>query len=113
MDPDCIFCKIAAGGIPANKLYEDDEVVAFWDLNPQAPKHFLVIPRKHISGPGAVSSSDEQLIGKTMRLGAELAKENGEEEFRFVVNNGLRAGQTVFHFHLHVLAGRTMVWPPG
>ena len=110
---DCLFCKIAAGEIPAGKLYEDDDVLAFWDLNPQAPKHFLVIPKKHLAGPDAAKTADDQLIGKVLRTGARLAVENGIENFRFVVNNGEEAGQTVFHFHLHVLGGRTMKWPPG
>ncbi len=110
---DCIFCKIASGDIPANKLYEDDEVLAFWDLNPQAPKHFLVIPKKHLAGPGDAGEVDDILIGKLLRTGAHLAAENGIEQFRFVVNNGEEAGQTVFHFHLHVLGGRSMSWPPG
>ncbi len=110
---DCIFCKIVAGEIPANKLYEDDDVLAFWDLTPQAPKHFLVIPKKHLAGPDAALEGDDNLIGKVLRTGARLAAENGIEQFRFVVNNGEEAGQTVFHFHLHVMGGRTMSWPPG
>lgn len=110
---NCIFCKIADGEIPATKLYEDDDVVAFRDLQPQAPLHFLVIPRKHLAGPAAVTADDERLIGKVLRLGAELARREGHEDFRFVVNNGPQAGQTVFHFHLHVLAGRDLTWPPG
>jgi histidine triad (HIT) family protein len=113
MHSECIFCKIAAGLIPADKLYEDEEVVAFRDLDPQAPSHFLVIPRKHLSGPAAVTADDEQLIGRVLRIGAKLASEHQAEDFRFVVNNGQGAGQTVFHFHLHVLAGRMMAWPPG
>ncbi len=110
---DCIFCKIAAGDIPANKLYEDDDLLAFWDLSPQAPKHFLVITKKHLAGPDDVGEADDQLIGRVLRTGAHLAVENGIEQFRFVINNGTEAGQTVFHFHLHVLGGRSMNWPPG
>ncbi|HFQ80867.1 MAG TPA: histidine triad nucleotide-binding protein [Desulfobacterales bacterium] len=110
---DCIFCKIAAGEIPADKLYEDDEVVAFWDLDPQAPKHFLVIPKSHLRDSSALSEEDAALIGRIIRIGAHLAKENGLDDYRFVVNNGASAGQTVFHFHLHVLGGRVMGWPPG
>lgn len=113
MSDNCLFCKIASGTIPADTLYEDDEVMAFWDISPQAPKHFLVIPKKHIAGPSAVAETDEGLIGKVLRIGAELAKQHGTEQFRFVVNNGEEAGQTVFHFHLHVLGGRKMTWPPG
>jgi len=110
---DCIFCKIAAGDIPANKLYEDDEVLAFWDLNPQAPKHFLVIPKKHLAGIGDAGEEDDLLMGKLLRTRVRLAAENGIEQFRFVINNGEEVGQTVFHLHLHVLGGRSMSWPPG
>ena len=113
MEPECIFCKIARGEIPADKLYEDDEVVAFWDLDPQAPQHFLVISRKHLTGPAAIAEDDERLVGKMLRIGATLARKNGAQDFRFVTNNGPEAGQTVFHLHLHVLAGRTLTWPPG
>ena len=114
MGSDCIFCKIIQGDIPANKLYEDDDILAFWDINPEAPKHFLVIPKKHIAGPNEIDIEDEKLIGKMLRMGSELAKENGiPESFRFVINNGTEAGQTVFHIHLHVLGGRPMNWPPG
>lgn len=110
---DCIFCKIASGEIPADKLYEDDDLVAFWDLQPQAPTHFLVIPRKHLAGPAAIAAEDDRLIGKVLRLGCELAQNNGNADYRLVINNGMQAGQTIFHFHLHVLAGRDMTWPPG
>ncbi len=113
MNQDCIFCKIINGDIPANKLYEDDDVVAFWDINPEAPKHFLVIPRKHISGPAGITAEDEKLAGKMIRAASSLAKENGIEHFRLVMNNGAEAGQTVFHIHMHVLGGRRMGWPPG
>jgi len=114
MDQDCIFCKILAGDIPANVLYEDDEMLAFHDINPQAPHHFLLIPRKHISGPAAVEESDTELLGKMFLKGTELARAEGMENgFRFVINNGASAGQTVFHLHLHVLGGRALHWPPG
>lgn len=114
MEPNCLFCKIISGAIPAQKLYEDEFLLAFWDINPAAPKHFLVIPKKHISGPAAASAEDDRLIGMVLRKGAELAKANGiGEGFRLVANNGAEAGQTVFHFHLHVLGGRSLQWPPG
>ena len=113
MSSPCLFCRIINGEIPAKKLYEDDEVFAFWDISPQAPMHFLVIPKKHLSGPGEISSEDEALIGKVVRIGAQLARENGMEQCRLVMNNGEEAGQTVFHLHLHVLGGRAMSWPPG
>lgn len=111
---DCLFCKIACGEIPAKKLYEDDDIIAFWDIAPQAPKHFLVIPKKHISGPAQVTVEDEQLIGKMMRVGAEIAEAHDiGEGFRVVLNNGAQAGQTVFHIHMHILGGRDLQWPPG
>lgn len=113
MSDNCLFCKIIRGEIPADKLYEDEEVLAFRDIAPQAPTHFLVIPKKHISGPGAMRAEDEQLIGKLIRIGAQIAKQEGAEHFRTVFNNGEQAGQTVFHIHLHVLGGRDLSWPPG
>ena len=113
MAPDCLFCKIAAGDIPAEKLYEDDEMLAFSDISPQAPVHFLIIPKKHIQDPAGVSPDDEGLIGRMMRTGAKIAKENGISDFRLVFNNGAGAGQTVFHLHMHVLGGRSLSWPPG
>lgn len=113
MSSPCLFCKIIAGEIPAKKLFEDEDVFAFWDISPQAPTHFLVIPKKHLSGPDAILSEDEALIGKVVRIGAQLARENGAEHCRLVMNNGAEAGQTVFHLHLHVLGNRPMSWPPG
>ena len=114
MGSDCLFCKIAGGEIPANKLYEDDEMVAFWDINPQAPKHFLVIPRKHLAGPGAVTAAETGLVGSLIAKSGELARREGiGDGFRLVLNNGVEAGQTVYHLHLHVLGGRAMGWPPG
>lgn len=111
---DCLFCKIVAGEIPTEKLYEDDDVIAFRDISPQAPHHFLVIPKKHIVGPSDVQPGDDQLIGKIMRVGAQLAEENDiGDGFRVVFNNGAKAGQTVFHIHMHILGGRSMNWPPG
>jgi histidine triad (HIT) family protein len=110
---DCIFCKIVSGEIPANKLYEYDEVIAFVDMRPQAPTHILVIPKKHIKGPADIEE-DSELIGKIIKVGSDLAREHGiGSGFRLVMNNGASAGQTVFHIHLHVLGGRTMNWPPG
>ncbi|MEW6427715.1 MAG: histidine triad nucleotide-binding protein [Thermodesulfobacteriota bacterium] len=114
MSQDCLFCKIAQGIIPANKLHEDDDVVAFWDISPQAPKHFLVIPKRHIAGPAAVDIGTEALVGRMIRVAGELAAECGiGGGYRLVMNNGAEAGQTVFHLHLHVLGGRPMGWPPG
>lgn len=113
MSSDCLFCRIIAGEIPAATLYEDDELLAFKDISPQAPQHFLLIPKKHISGPGAISPEDEALIGRLIRIGAGLAGKLGNGQCRLVMNNGAEAGQTVFHLHLHILGGRPMLWPPG
>jgi histidine triad (HIT) family protein len=114
MNKHCLFCKIIAGEIPADTLYEDEEFLAFRDISPQAPVHFLVIPKKHIVGPAFMEAEDEQLIGKMMRVGARLAAElDLVDGFRLVFNNGAAAGQTVFHIHLHVLGGRQLLWPPG
>jgi histidine triad (HIT) family protein len=113
MSTDCLFCKIAAGEIPAEKLYEDDDMLAFRDIAPQAPVHFLVIPKKHIQDPSGVGTGDEALIGKMMRTGSKVAKDNGISDYRLVFNNGAGAGQTVFHIHMHVLGGRSLSWPPG
>jgi histidine triad (HIT) family protein len=109
---DCLFCKIAAGDIPAEKLYEDDEVLAFKDIAPQAPVHFLVIPKKHIVDPSDVSQEDEKLIGKLIRIGSQIAAENGVSDgFRIIFNNGAKAGQAVFHIHMHILGGKDRPWP--
>ena len=113
MPENCLFCKIVRGEIPAVKLYEDDEVVAFRDIAPQAPLHVLVIPKKHLDGPAAVSVEDEGVVGKMMRVGNEIAVREGFPQYRAVCNNGAQAGQTVFHLHMHILGGRSMTWPPG
>lgn len=114
MNKDCLFCKIIAGQIPADKLYEDEEILAFRDISPQAPVHFLVIPKKHIAGPAFIEAADEALIGRMLRTGAKIAADLGiSEGYRLVFNNGAGAGQTVFHIHLHILGGRAMHWPPG
>lgn len=113
MPEDCLFCKIAKGDIPADKLYEDDRMLAFWDISPQAPKHFLVIPKKHVKGPGSLADEDDGTMGALVRKGAQLAAENGINDCRLVMNSGAGAGQTVFHLHLHVLGGRPLSWPPG
>jgi len=114
MSSDCLFCKIASGAIPAAKLYEDEELLAFRDISPQAPQHFLLIPKKHLRGPGAVTASEAELVGKMIAKAGEIARELGiGEGYRLVMNNGAEAGQTVFHIHLHVLGGRALTWPPG
>jgi histidine triad (HIT) family protein len=113
MSDNCLFCKIIKGEIPSDKLYEDDDVFVFRDIAPQAPVHFLVIPKKHISGPSEVGAEDEALIGKMMRTGGQVAKQEGIDHYRLVFNNGEKAGQTVFHIHMHILGGRSLGWPPG
>jgi len=112
---DCIFCKIAAKEIPAALIYEDDQLVAFGDVNPQAPVHILIIPREHIPSLGHLDPGHDQLAGRALRLAAELAKGKGlgESGYRVVVNSGPDAGQSVGHLHFHVLGGRVMGWPPG
>lgn len=111
----CLFCRIAAGEIPANILYSDENVLAFRDINPQAPLHALVIPRKHIATINDLQADDAALVGKLFLAAKQVAKEAGyaEDGYRVVMNCGLDAGQTVFHIHLHVLAGRALSWPPG
>jgi len=111
---DCLFCKIIAGDIPADKIYEDDDVLAFRDISPQAPSHFLVIPKKHISDLNRIGEEDDGLAGKVIRIGAQLAAQEGlDGGYRVVFNNGPDGCQTVFHIHMHVLGGRQMNWPPG
>jgi histidine triad (HIT) family protein len=111
---DCLFCKIIAGDIPADKLYEDDDVFAFRDISPKAPTHFLIIPKKHLTGVSALHGEDDALIGKLMRTAAKVAAAQGlGDGFRVVINDGADAGQVVFHIHMHVLGGRRMGWPPG
>ncbi len=112
---DCLFCKIAAGEIPAKIVLETDEVVAFHDINPQAPVHVLVIPKKHIAKVSDMTEDDIELMGKVIYAGKKVAEQLGiaEDGFRLVFNNGRMGGQHVYHIHLHVLGGRAMLWPPG
>ena len=112
---DCLFCKIIAGQIPASIVYQDDRVVAFKDINPQAPTHVLVVPRRHLASLNELTPEDDGLVGEIVRRGAALAKAAGHADrgYRTVFNCNADAGQTVFHIHLHVLGGRTMTWPPG
>ncbi len=112
---DCIFCQIARRERPSRVVFEDETVVAFEDLNPQAPTHLLVIPRQHIAGLDAVAPEDETLVGHLQRVAAQLAAERNihRSGYRTVVNVGPNAGQSVFHLHLHLLGGRPMRWPPG
>ncbi len=110
---DCLFCKIAEGGIPAKKLYEDEQCLAFYDIDPQAPTHFLVIPKAHVVSCGAIAPAQEALVGHIFGVITKLTGELGITDFRVVSNCGAQAGQSVFHLHFHVLAGRDMTWPPG
>ena len=110
---DCLFCKIAAGEIPSNKVYEDDLCYAFYDIAPQAPTHFLVIPKAHIASAAAVTAENSAVVGHIFEVIAKVTKDLGMESFRVVSNIGEQAGQSVFHLHFHVLGGRDMTWPPG
>jgi histidine triad (HIT) family protein len=112
---DCLFCKIISRDIPASIVYEDDQLVAFNDINPQAPTHVLVIPKRHIATLNDARPEDDQLVGEMVRRAAAIAKERGLSAggFRTVFNTNRDAGQTVFHIHLHLLGGRSMHWPPG
>ncbi|MGN1030383.1 MAG: histidine triad nucleotide-binding protein [Butyricicoccaceae bacterium] len=110
---DCLFCKIQAGEIPSKKVYEDELVYAFYDIDPQAPTHFLVIPKQHITSVAAVNAENSAVVGHCFEVIAKITKELGIESFRVVSNIGESAGQSVFHLHFHVLAGRDMTWPPG
>lgn len=111
---DCLFCKIIAGKIPARKVYEDDKAFAFEDINPQAPTHVLIIPKRHIVGIDQASEADAELVGYCQIVAAKIAGERKlGQGFRTVYNVGPDAGQTVFHLHLHLLGGRKMHWPPG
>ncbi len=112
---DCLFCKMASGEIQPDVVYENDEVLAFRDINPQAPTHVLVIPRRHISTLNDLSEADAELVGKLFLAAKAVARIDGiaEAGYRTVMNCNAQAGQTVFHIHLHVLGGRAMHWPPG
>lgn len=109
----CIFCKIVQGGLPARIEYQDENVLAFHDINPEAPVHLLVIPRKHIACVSALDGTDAPLMGWMIHTAQRVAAMNGWKDYRLVMNNGPEAGQTVFHVHLHLLSGRKMHWPPG
>jgi histidine triad (HIT) family protein len=112
---DCLFCKIVNHEIPGSIVYEDDHVLAFNDINPQAPTHVLIVPKRHIASLNDLTADDEQLVGELVRRAAALAKERGiaATGFRTVFNTNREAGQTVWHIHLHLLGGRAMHWPPG
>lgn len=105
---DCLFCKIIAGEIPSNKVYEDDKILAFYDIAPAAPVHFLVIPKAHLTGASAITADNADIVGYIYLKIAEITKELGISSYRVVTNCGEDAGQTVFHLHFHVLAGGTL-----
>jgi histidine triad (HIT) family protein len=111
---DCIFCRIAAGEIPSDTVYQDEHLVAFRDLNPQAPVHILIIPRAHLASLGEAGGEHGELLGRILLAAGEIARAEGiGDQFRVVNNCGESAGQTVFHLHFHLLGGRDMNWPPG
>lgn len=111
----CLFCRIAAGEIPATMVYQDEQLLVIEDINPAAPLHLLLIPRKHISSTLELLPEDDLLVGHVYRVAATIAREQGvaENGFRVVTNTNADAGQSVFHIHFHLLAGRNMSWPPG
>lgn len=113
MKNDCLFCAIASGEIPSQKVYEDELCYGFYDIAPQAPTHFLVIPREHISSVAAVSAENSAVVAHIFEVIARVAKDLGLDSYRVVSNIGEQAGQSVFHLHFHVLGGRDMTWPPG
>lgn len=111
---DCLFCKIIAGKIPSKKIYEDDKVYVFEDINPKAPTHVLIIPKRHIAGLKEAEKDDAEIIGYSHLVAANIARERGiEDSYRTVYNVGPGSGQSVFHLHLHLLGGRNLTWPPG
>ena len=111
---DCLFCRIVAGDIPARKVYEDEHTLAFEDIDPKAPTHILVVPKKHIRGLKEASSEDAEIVGRCHLTAAQVARERGiENGYRTVLNVGPGAGQSVFHLHVHLLGGRDLKWPPG
>ncbi len=114
-ESNCLFCKIIDGQIPANKVYEDELSFAFRDINPQAPTHVLLIPKKHIASLNEVGSEDQSLMGHLISVAGQIAVQEkiNDKGFRLVINTGADAGQSVFHIHLHVMGGRPMTWPPG
>ena len=115
MNDDCLFCKIVAGEIPADIIYETDTTLAFRDINPQAPTHVLIIPKKHIATINDIGDEHRELIGSLYTAARDIAAAEGlaDDGYRVVMNCNEGAGQTVFHIHLHLIGGRPMTWPPG
>lgn len=114
-EENCLFCKIITGKIPADFVHQDDRCVVIRDINPQAPTHVLVLPREHLESLDDVAQTDEGLVGHLLHVGARVANDLGHTDsgYRSVINTGAGAGQSVFHLHVHVLAGRPLNWPPG
>jgi histidine triad (HIT) family protein len=111
---DCLFCRIIRGEVPSKKVYEDDQIFAFEDVNPQGPTHVLVIPKKHIAGLKEATTEDSELVGLCHLAAARIARDRAiEDGYRTVLNVGPRSGQSVFHLHVHLIGGRTLHWPPG
>lgn len=111
---DCLFCKIVSGAIPAKRLYEDEHVLAFPDINPQAPVHVLLIPKKHLASHAHATAEDAAMLGQLISAAGEVARaQNLGNGYRLVINTGPDGGQTVDHLHVHLLGGRHMTWPPG
>ncbi len=111
---ECLFCQVIAGKVPSKKVYEDDKVLAFEDIRPQAPTHVLIVPKRHIRGLAEAEAADAEIIGYSHLVAAKLARERGiEDGYRTVYNVGPQSGQSVFHLHLHLIGGRVMRWPPG
>lgn len=111
---DCLFCKILEGEIPAERVYEDDQVIAFRDINPQAPFHCLIIPRKHIATLNDIADEDREVVGHMIQAAGKIAQQQGfdQDGYRTVFNCNTHGGQTVYHIHLHLLGGKPMGWPP-
>lgn len=112
---DCLFCKIRDGEIPSETIYENDDILAFKDVNPHAPTHILIVPRKHISTINDLEDDDAEIMGKMMLAAQDISSFEGiaESGYRLVINCNAGAGQTVFHIHMHLMGGRNMTWPPG
>ena len=112
---ECLFCRIVAGDLPASIVFQDERLIAFEDINPQAPTHLLIVPRRHVATLNELTAEDDGLVGEIIRRAAAIAKDRGIAEggFRTVFNCNAGAGQTVFHIHLHLLGGRPLEWPPG
>ena len=114
MPDDCLFCRMASGAIPVDKVHEDDQVFAIRDINPQAPTHVLVIPVRHVASAADLTEQDAELLGRLFAVAADLAKADGlDDGWRLVTNVGYDGGQSVHHLHVHLLGGRRMAWPPG